>query len=219
MELTVFWTMCSANGIVMEEEQLNQILRYQKELLYWNKQINLISRQDEENIALHHIFHSLIVCKYIDLKPKDKCLDIGTGGGMPGIPIKIANPEINMLLVDSIKKKLKIAEMMAQHTGLKKIEALCTRAEDLQNTKKYVGYFDFIFARAVAQIEKLLEWTHPLLKYNGKFVFLKGGDLDYEIKVAQNKYPQYKFDVKPIIAIGDSWFEKEEKKIVIISER
>lgn len=219
MELTVFWTMCSANGIVMEEEQLNQILRYQKELLYWNKQINLISRQDEENIALHHIFHSLIVCKYINLPAKAKCMDVGTGGGMPGIPIKIANPEIYMLLVDSIKKKLKIAEMMAQHTGLKKIEALCTRAEDLQNTKKYIGYFDFIFARAVAQIEKLLEWTSPLLKYSGKFVFLKGGDLDYEIKVAENKYPKYKFEVKPIIAIGDNWFEKEEKKIVIISER
>lgn len=219
MELSEFWTLCSTNGIVLDDEQLKQILRYQKELLYWNQQVNLISRKDEENIGIHHILHSLIINKYIKLSPKQKCLDIGTGGGLPGIPLKISNPEINMLLVDSIRKKLKIAELMGKHTGLTKIDAICIRAEEMQLNKKYIRHFDYIFSRAVAQIEKLLFWTHTLVKTDGKFVFLKGGNLDDEIKSAEDKFPQYKYDIINIKAVGVDWFEKEEKKIVIISEK
>ncbi|MGB9912782.1 MAG: 16S rRNA (guanine(527)-N(7))-methyltransferase RsmG, partial [Candidatus Kapaibacteriota bacterium] len=119
MELTEFWTILSANGIILEVEQLKQIERFVKELTYWNDKINLISRKDIDNILENHILHSLSILKYVEIPQKANTLDVGTGGGLPGIPLKIARPDINMILIDSIAKKIKITDMLAKHTGLR----------------------------------------------------------------------------------------------------
>ena len=217
MDLVKFWTVCSSNSIILENNQIQQFERFENELRYWNEKVNLISRKDEENIFERHILHSLAILKYIDLKPKAKCLDFGTGGGFPGIPLKIARPDLSMLLVDSIKKKGKITEMFAKHTGLKEINFKIARVEELQEEFDKRIEFDYIFARAVGRLEVLVDLSHYLLKKGGKMIFLKGGNLEDEFKKTKERFQYVKIDEINIKLIGADWFEKEEKKIITVS--
>jgi 16S rRNA (guanine527-N7)-methyltransferase len=218
MDLLEFWTICSSNNIVMDREQMKLIERYRDELKYWNAQVNMISRQEEEEILEKQILHSVSILKYIDLKNKAKCLDVGTGGGLPGIPIKIARQDLDMLMVDSIQKKIKMVSMFAKHTGLKKINALSIRAEDMAQHKQYIGYFDFVFARAVKKMIVVLNWIKPLLKSDSEVIFLKGGNLKDEIEEAKKYFPDMNVSEIDIKINGYPWFEENEKKIVICSE-
>jgi 16S rRNA (guanine527-N7)-methyltransferase len=215
MDEIEFWTVCGANGIMLDREQMANINRFHDELVIWNKRINVISRQDMENIYERHIMHSLAILKYATIPTKARCMDLGTGGGFPGIPLKIALPEIRMLLVDSIAKKLKTAGMFAQHTGLRGIEAKTIRAETLADEAAYRSSFDVITARAVAPLAQLVAWVEPLLKPTGQMLFLKGGDLSAEIAEAQKKYPSLRVDEKQLDLGGAPWFKEEEKKLLI----
>lgn len=222
MDLLEFWTICSANGIVFDKEQAHSLERYHNELLYWNEKVNMISRKDTENIYIRHILHSLTIFKYIDFPLKAKCLDVGTGGGLPGIPLKIVRPDIHMVLIDSIGKKIKMSSMFAQHTGLKNIFAVNGRAEELDSNptlpgevRKYLGNFDFIVSRAVAPISELINWTGNQIKSGGKFIFLKGGDLTDEIAEAKQFYKNLVIKEQSISLFGLDWFKEEEKKIVV----
>lgn len=219
MELTEFWTLCSSNGIVLDLKQLKQFTRYAEELLYWNEKVNMISRKDIDNIVERHLLHSLSILKYVDIPPKSRCLDIGTGGGLPGIPIAITNPDIKMLLIDSIAKKIKVTGMLASHTGHRSIKAMKIRAEELANLKDHKKKYDFIFARAVTRTVKIISWAGGLMKHSGKIVLLKGGDLNGELTEAREYYPNYDIVEKNIQIIGMDWFEKEEKKIIICNKR
>ena len=216
MELTEFWTIASANGIVLDNDQIERIERYARELIYWNKQVNLISRKDEENVLENHILHCISALKYINIPAKSRCLDVGTGGGLPGIPIAIATGNIFMLLVDSIAKKIKITSMLAKHTGLRNLEATSIRVENLAQNKRYINHFDIVFARAVTKISDLLCWTHNLAKKTANFVFFKGGDISEEIAFAKKKFPNYEFKIIDIDLHGYKKFKEDEKKIVVI---
>jgi 16S rRNA (guanine527-N7)-methyltransferase len=156
--------------------------------------------------------------KYQEFPSKARVLDVGTGGGFPGIPLKIALPELYMTLVDSISKKLKIAEMMANHTGLRNIEAYPIRVEDLSNQNRYIKHFDFIISRAVTSCDKIFTWTKDLLKENGKIILWKGGDLSDEIGDLRAIAPELKVQIIPINLFGFDYFAKEDKKFVIISK-
>ncbi len=215
MELTEFWTILSANGIILDVEQLKLIERYSKELSYWNEKVNLISRKDIDNLLENHILHSLCVLKYVDIPKKAQCIDIGTGGGLPGIPIKIARPDVKMLLLDSIAKKIKITAMLAKHTSLRGIEAVCKRAEEFAKEKNNYKRFDVVFARSVAKIKTVVIWVKEMLKTDGKIVFLKGGNLKDEIEDAKKLYENLELDEILIDLIGYEKFKKEEKKIII----
>lgn len=219
MEFTEFWTLCSSNGIMISKPQIEQLQRYIRELLYWNAQVNLISRADEENVLEKHILHSLSVLKFIDLKPKSRCLDVGTGGGLPGIPLAIVCEGSHFLLIDSIAKKIKMTEMFAKHTGIKTLSALTSRAEELAKQKRYEKSFDFIFSRAVAKTFSVLGWVEPMLKPNGKVVLYKGGDLTDEIEQSEKSYPNYEFSVIPIKLFGTDTFEADDKKFVLCSRK
>ncbi len=210
MELSEFWTICSANGVVLTKPQLDNLMRYAGELVLWNKKVNLISRKDEENIIEKHILHSLSILKKVELKHKAVCLDIGTGGGLPGIPIKIAREDISMLLIDSIAKKIKITEMLAKHTGLRKISAKAARAEEMAHDKDYQQRYDCIMARAVSKTASMLAMAKPMLKKTGKLVLLKGGDLSEEIKSAEKLNPEYSITVQDIDFFGVESFKKDE---------
>ena len=215
MELTEFWTILSANGIILEVEQLRLIERYVQELTYWNERVNLISRNDTQNILENHILHSLSLLKYVGIPQKARCIDVGTGGGLPGIPIKIARTDLFMTLLDSIKKKIKITEMLAKHTGLRNITAVCMRAEDFARQKNNFGRFDVVFSRAVGKIGTVIAWTKDILKPDGLFVFLKGGNLDEEKESAKKMFKNLLIDEYIIDLVGYEKFKKDEKKVVV----
>lgn len=215
MDKLEFWTICSANGIVLDREQMANIERFHDELITWNNRINLISRQDLDNIYERHILHSLTILKYAEIAPKARCLDVGTGGGFPGIPLKIALPELRMLLVDSIAKKLKTAGMFAQHTGLRNFEAKTIRAETLADAKEYRAVFDVVTARAVAPLVQLVSWVELVLKPNAQMLFLKGGNLQEEITEAQKRYPNLRVKEQLLDIGGAPWFKEQEKKLLI----
>ncbi len=154
------------------------------EALYkeWNEKINVVSRKDIDQIYLHHVLHSLSIAAIADFKPGADIIDIGCGGGFPGVPLAIFFPEAKFHMVDSIGKKLKVVEAVAEGAGIKNITTQHTRAEEIKNKK-----FDFAVSRAVAPLKELWTWAKPLLKKENKneivngLICLKGGDLHQEI--------------------------------------
>ncbi len=215
MDITKFWTVCASNGFGLDREQMERIERFVGELHHWNEKVNLISRQDEPHILERHILHSMTILKYYTPPQKARCMDIGTGGGFPGIPLKIARPDLIMTLVDSIGKKVKIADMMGKHTLLRDIEGVNARAEALVDNPKFRKAFDTIVSRAVAPLVQLLSWSEHLLKPGATFVTLKGGDLANEIAEAQKKFPSLNVEEHQIEILGAEWFTTQEKKVLI----
>lgn len=150
----------------------------------WNSKINVISRKDIEGLYEKHVLHSLCIAAVFECAPGIEILDLGTGGGFPGIPLAIFFPEVKFLLADSIGKKLKVVDAVAEALQLKNVITQHTRAEDIRNRK-----FDAVVSRAVAPLGDLWRWSKPLLKKrntaNGNtingLVCLKGGDLAQEI--------------------------------------
>lgn len=147
----------------------------------WNSQINVISRKDTENFYERHVLHSLAIAKVIEFKPGTKILDIGTGGGFPGIPLAIMFPECDFLLVDSIGKKIKVVNEVASALGLTNVRGIHERAEKINEQ------FDFIVSRAVTTMPTFMKWTKgKFLKENKNqlkngILYLKGGDLREEM--------------------------------------
>jgi 16S rRNA (guanine527-N7)-methyltransferase len=154
----------------------------------WNEKINVISRKDINNLYEHHVLHSLSIAKFISFRNGTKVMDLGTGGGFPGVPLAILFPECRFHLVDSIGKKLKVIEAAREATGLKNIFTFHSRAEDMEYQ------YDFVVSRAVAPLRELMRWSttkflpkHLNEKRNG-LICLKGGDLTAEkegIKIVQ----------------------------------
>ncbi len=147
----------------------------------WNAQINVISRKDIDSLYLHHILHSLGIAKVISFLPGEKVLDVGTGGGFPGIPLAILFPETNFHLVDSIGKKIKVVNEVSKAIGLKNLKASHARAEQIE------GKFDFIISRAVTRLNEFYPWIRGKFSKDSKntlqngILYLKGGDLSDEI--------------------------------------
>jgi 16S rRNA (guanine527-N7)-methyltransferase len=145
----------------------------------WNEKINVISRKDMDNFYEHHVLHSLAIATQFEFKEGMQVMDLGCGGGFPGVPLAIFFPEVHFHLVDSINKKLKVAAEIASVIGIKNISVQHSRAEDIKDKK-----FDVVLSRAVAPLKDLWLWSRPMLK-KGKspngLICLKGGDLAKEI--------------------------------------
>ena len=211
-----FWTTAGANGIVLNKDQIDGLQRYHDELLYWNAKVNLVSRKDENQIWGRHILHSLTLLKYVNFPKKARVLDLGTGGGLPGIPLKIARPDLRVVLCDSVRKKMTMTAMFADHTGMKNIDAVTSRVEDLAEHAHYRASFDVIVSRAVADTMQLMEWVRPLVAPRGFCAFLKGGDLKNELSNARKTFPGIDIREIPIDLFGAPWFKADEKKIVVV---
>lgn len=171
----------------LTEDQITKLEKLKPLYEEWNSQINVISRKDMDLFYEHHVLHSLGIAKVQSFLPKTNVLDIGTGGGFPGIPLAILFPETQFLLVDSIGKKIKVVKEVVKNLGLSNVEAQHIRGEEVK------GQYNFIISRAVTHFSKFLPWTEGKIKPNGKKVeglkngilYLKGGDLTEELKVVK----------------------------------
>jgi len=168
----------------------------------WNAKINVISRKDIEHFYLRHVLHSLAIAKINKFMPGSTILDVGTGGGFPGIPLAIMFPEIKFHLVDSIAKKMKVVDAVVDTLEIKNVTTQQSRVEDLQN-----GY-DVIVSRAVARMASFYRWTNKQIKPGGKILYLKGGDILDEMNALKKPYKIY--------ALSDIFEEEffETKKLV-----
>lgn len=194
----------------LTEDQKSKFDRLESLYGMWNSQINVISRKDTDNFLERHVMHSLAIAKVMSFKDGSKILDIGTGGGFPGIPLAIMYPNCEFVLVDSIGKKIKVVNEVASELGLKNVVGIHERAEKIDQQ------FDFIVSRAVTAMPTFLNWTKgKFLKENNNelkngILYLKGGDLKEEMKTVK-KAIQY-FDLSDFYE-GEFF---ETKKVVYV---
>lgn len=194
----------------LTEKQIEQFTNLDELYKEWNEKINVISRKDMDSLYEKHILHSMGIAKVMEFSDRTKVLDIGTGGGFPGIPLAILFPEVHFTLVDSIGKKITVVKEVSEGIGLKNITAIHSRAEDIK------GQFHFVVSRAVTQMPVFLRWLRGKFdkeqfnpKHNG-VLYLKGGDLAEELAGLKSEI----FNLK-------DYFEGEffeTKKVVYLSK-
>ena len=170
--------------IDISDIQIKQFYDYMNLLIEWNKKINLTAIIEPDEIILKHFIDSLTINN--EIKKGDKIADIGTGAGFPGIPIKILNPENEVVLIDSLNKRLIFLDEVINKLGLKNISSVHARAEEIGHNKMYREQFDIVTSRAVAKLNVLLEYMKPLTKIGGKCICLKGPNIEQEISEAKN---------------------------------
>lgn len=166
----------------LTDEQKEQFAQLENLYQDWNQKINVVSRKDIDELYLRHVLHSLGIAKIQQFLPESKILDVGTGGGFPGIPLAILFPETHFTLVDSIGKKIKVVDEVVEGLGITNVTSINSRAEEIK------GQFDFIVSRAVAAMPTFIHWVKGKIKKesvhekrNG-ILYLKGGDLSEELK-------------------------------------
>ncbi len=164
MSLLEFRRIVRTNGLAVSEEQFALLERYVGLLLDWNGKINLISRRDQENVWFAHMVHSASPWFFVDIAPGLRVLDLGTGGGLPGIPLAILRPDLKLTLLDSIRKKVEAVGQMASELGLANVDTVVGRAEDIGREARHRHLYDVVVARAVARLSDLTKWSRPFLK-------------------------------------------------------
>lgn len=190
--------------------QLEQFAKLQSLYKDWNLKINVVSRKDIDELYLRHVLHSLGIAKVVSFKPNSKVLDVGTGGGFPGIPLAILFPQTQFHLVDSIGKKIKVVNEVVEGLGLSNVKTTNARVEEVKDT------YDFIVSRAVAQMETFVGWTKGRIakKQNHELkngiLYLKGGDLTQELEKytsatvydLPNFFEEEFFETKKVVHLG-----------------
>ncbi len=194
----------------LTSHQIEQFSMLKALYIEWNEQINVISRKDTENFYERHVLHSLGIAKVMQFKKGTRVMDVGTGGGFPGIPLAIMFPETEFLLVDSIGKKIKVVNEVAKTLGLKNVRGIHERAEKVE------GNFDFIVSRAVTQMPEFITWVKNKIsktsmnKLPNGILYLKGGDLSEEMKPVKQWHKEY-----PLKDIYEGEFF-ETKKVIYV---
>ena len=170
----------------LSHEQLQQLAQFREAILRWNQRINLVSRKDTDHLSIRHILHSLAIARYVHFQPGDTILDVGTGGGFPGIPLAIISPDATFTLIDSIGKKVNTVERFIHSLGMANVKCLHIRAEAYPYKARYV------VGRAVAELDRFVDWVRekilpPSRESEGNGIYyLKGGDLEEEISGFRN---------------------------------
>ena len=190
-----------------QREQFAALLPLYEE---WNAKINVISRKDMEHFYEHHVLHSLAIAKVIQFKPMTEVLDVGTGGGFPGVPLAIMFPETHFTLIDSIGKKIKVVNDVIERLGLTNAQAMQIRAE------AWEGEYDFVVSRAVTTLGEFVPWVKRKIsksqyhEMDNGILYLKGGDLKNELFTFRHKAKTWEIS---------QWFEEEwfeEKKVIYL---
>ena len=203
----------SQNNINIEIE-MEEFYIYMKNILEWNEKINVTNIKEEKEFIIKHFIDSLTISKYIE--NNSRVLDIGTGGGFPGIPLKLSNKTIKGTLIDSVNKKIIVVNDGIEKLKLEKIEAIHTRAEDLAIRKDYREGFDIVVTRAVSNLSTIVEYMLPFLKIGGKAICMKGPNYEEELEEAKKAINVLGGTLQEINKIKIS--EEFERNIIIIKK-
>jgi len=221
---------CTSNGLDLTQTQLERLDQYSNLLLTWNEKVNLVSRAASHSAILSHIIHSLSVLFKIEIPGGFRLLDLGTGGGLPGIPISIARPDLVITLIDSIGKKTTAVVSILNQLHME-CEVISTRAENLRRT--HLAFFDVVISRAVAPLSDLIRWSRPLLAITDEYVprprpsqraaiaagsllAMKGGDLQFEIETAKKKTGEKNITTYKLSFPGAEEVGLVDKKLVVV---
>ncbi|HMQ68825.1 MAG TPA: 16S rRNA (guanine(527)-N(7))-methyltransferase RsmG [Ignavibacteria bacterium] len=197
------------------ELYIDKFLEFDKLLLDWNTKINLISRK---SISIEdHILNSIFFLTKHDLTKVRSLADIGTGGGFPGIPLKILYPEMDLLLLDSIKKKILVVEDIVEQMNLENVKVVCGRAEEVKKDPEFRNKYDAVISKAVAPLSELYEWGKGLINQTGETLCIKGGDITEELSLLNKK--KYNFKAEVINFEPDISYGIEDKKLVVIKRK
>lgn len=201
--------------IEINEEQIKSFEKYMNLLLEWNEKINLTAITQPEEVKLKHFVDSLTVLKYIN--DDDKVIDIGTGAGFPGIPLKIMKKNAKITLLDSLNKRINFLNIVIETLNLSNIQAIHGRAEEIARNKLYREKYDVAVSRAVANLSILTEYMLPFVKVGGKCICMKGANVNEELKKAKNAIKELGGEVERV----DNFYLSDndnERNIIVIKK-
>ena len=201
--------------IKINDEQIKSFEKYMNLLLEWNEKINLTAITQPEEIKLKHFIDSLTVLKYIN--DDDKVIDIGTGAGFPGIPLKIMNENTKITLLDSLNKRINFLNIVIETLNLRNIQAIHGRAEEIARNKLYREKYDVAVSRAVANLSTLTEYMLPFVKVGGKCICMKGANVNEELERAQNAIKELGGEIERV----DNFYLSDndnERNIIVIKK-
>lgn len=205
----------SRYGIALTEQQLAQFDLYKNLLLDWSTRMNLTAIKDEEGIAVKHFLDSILLDAKLHLSPNARLIDVGTGAGFPAVPIKIMRPDVSITLADGLNKRITFLKELTAQLGFE-AEAIHTRAEDLGKNPAYRERFDYATARAVASLNELCEYCLPFVKVGGSFAAMKSGEVDEELKQAQNAVKLLGAQVQEVIRFE---LPDESKRSIVVIKK
>ncbi|MDR0267899.1 16S rRNA (guanine(527)-N(7))-methyltransferase RsmG [Paenibacillus sp.] len=204
-------------GIEITSSQIDQFEIYYKELVEWNEKMNLTGITDREQVYTKHFYDSVSLAFYVNMNDVKMMADIGSGAGFPGIPLKICFPQLELTIIDSLNKRIKFLEHIAQETGLQHVQLLHGRAEDWARKPEHRDKYDLVTARAVAKLAVLNEFCLPYVKVGGIFAAMKGSSPDDEIKEASRSLKELKGKLQRVEHFTLP-IEESERHIIVINK-
>jgi 16S rRNA (guanine527-N7)-methyltransferase len=229
-----FVRLCKLNALNLSAVQLERLEYYVNHLLSWNQRVNLISRKDESNVWVSHILHSLCLLQRVELPAGSRVLDLGSGGGLPGVPIAILRPDLQITLLDSVRKKTEAVRDIVSGLSMSNLTVTWGRAGEIRLKVASSDGFDVVIARAVAPLKDLIRWSLTLVRRSdpttrGKeaktppasfsipvLIAMKGGSLEQELRSAQVRYGNKRISTLDLVVKGVSDIELVEKKLVAV---
>lgn len=205
------------NNLVVEENQIANFENYREMMLETNKNLNLTSITEEEEVNYKHFLDSVLPLKYMDIKKNSSIIDIGTGAGLPGLPMKFLRPDLKITLMDSLNKRIKFLENVIDKLDLKNIEAIHGRAEEMGRDFNYREKYDYSISRAVSRLNTLVEYSLPFVKIGGYFISMKGPTGKEECNEAKKGIEILGGKIEDIIEYKLD-FEDSKRTLVIIKK-
>ncbi len=223
------YTLCQKNGVFITDIQIRSLSTFKTLLLDWNKKINLISRKNEEDVWKRHIALSVSMLFKINFRQTMNILDLGTGGGLPGIPLSILLPDCSFTLLDSTQKKITCVQSMIESLKLNNVKTVWGRAEELNQNNLYHHSFDAVVMRSVSNLSNLLGWGTPFLKQSKgenighekltiaapSLITFKGAEIEEEEKTAKHNFHSIVLQSIPLLFSGSEEFDNLDKKLII----